>query len=73
MAPIYKLLSIMKRRRDTTVAINGDRKKALDDAVVKLVIETKQQIKMSEIVHHLIDNYLDDAIADIKEKRKQES
>ena len=56
-------------REDTTIAINGIRKGMLKDAVVDITIATKEPIKTSTIVQYLIDNYLDEAIKDLKEKR----
>ena len=58
----------MNKRADTTVSISGKRKEQLNDAVVKLVLARKEPVKISEIVHHLIDNYLEEAIKDLKEK-----
>lgn len=60
----------MTKRNDTTVAINGQRKEALKDAVVKITIATKEPIKSSEIVQYLIDNYLDDAVKDLQAQLK---
>ena len=61
-----------ERRRDTTVAISGNRKELLNDAVIKFVIDTREQIKMSEIVHYLIDEYLDDGLNDMIQKELKE-
>lgn len=58
-------------RNDTTIAINGERKGLLKDAVVKITIGTLEPIKSSALVHYLIDNYLDDAVNDIIEKKKK--
>ncbi|QYJ87855.1 hypothetical protein K0I73_09440 [Shewanella mesophila] len=60
----------MVKRNDTTVAINGDRKDALQDAAVDITIATRKPIKPSVIVHYLIDNYLKDAVKDLKHKEK---
>ncbi|TMN34199.1 hypothetical protein CWC03_17100 [Pseudoalteromonas sp. S2755] len=57
-------------RNDTSIAINGDRKKALQDAAVDITIATREPCKISAIVQHLIDNYLDEATRDLKAKRK---
>jgi hypothetical protein len=57
-------------RSDTTVAINGERKKALQDAAVKVTIATQRPVKVSEIVHYLIDEYLQDAVKDMKAKKE---
>jgi hypothetical protein len=56
-------------RQDTTIAINGARKEKLKDAVVDITIATKEPIKASTIVQYLIDQYLDEAVKDLKEKR----
>lgn len=63
----------MTRRNDTTVAINGDRKTALQDAAVEITIATRKPVKPSMIVHYLIDNYLKDAVKDLKDKEKLKS
>jgi hypothetical protein len=59
------------RRNDTTVAISGKRKDDLNDSVVKFIIETRETIRMSEIVHYLIDEYLEEAIKDMIAKELQ--
>lgn len=58
----------MNKRKDTTIAINPERNSKLKDAVVEIITSTREPIKTSNIVHYLIDNYLDEAIKDIKEK-----
>ena len=60
----------MKRRKDTTIAINGERKELLQDAAVEITIATRETIKTSTIVQYFIDNYLSEAIKDLKSKRK---
>lgn len=60
----------MKKRKDTTIAINGERKDILQDAAVEITIATRETIKTSTIVQYLIDNYLDEAVKDLKSKRK---
>lgn len=55
-------------RKDTTIAINGERREKLKDAVVDITIATKEPIKASKIVQHLLDNYLEDAVKDLKAK-----
>lgn len=60
----------MKKRKDTTIAINKDRKELLQDAAVDITIETRETIKTSTIVQYLIDNYLSEAVKDLKNKRK---
>jgi hypothetical protein len=56
------------KRKDTTVAINGDRKDALQDAAVDITIATRKPMKPSTIVQYLIDHYLTDAVKDLKAK-----
>ena len=56
----------MAKRPDTSVSINNERKQRLQDAAVDITIATRKQVRMSEIVHYLIDNYLDDAKKDLK-------
>ncbi|AUD61985.1 hypothetical protein AYJ58_13180 [Shewanella sp. Pdp11] len=63
----------MTKRNDTTVAINGDRKTALQDAAVEITIATRKPVKPSVIVHYLIDTYLKDAVKDLKDKEKIKS
>jgi hypothetical protein len=58
-------------RQDTTIAINGIRKEKLKDAVVDITVATREPIKASSIVQYLIDNYLDEAIKDLKAKRPE--
>lgn len=60
----------MGKRNDTTVAIAGSRKEKLNDAVVKLVMARKESVKLSEIVHFLIDTYLDEAVRDMLAEEK---
>ena len=60
----------MARRNDTTVAIAGERKERLNNAVVKLVMERKESVKLSEIVHFLIDEYLEEALKDMLAREK---
>lgn len=57
------------KRQDTTIAINGERKDKLKDAVVEVTIATKEPIKQSAIVHYLIDNFLEDAVEELKSKK----
>ncbi len=54
----------------TTVAFSGKQKDKLEKAVIEIIIQTKEKITLSEVVHTCVNNYLDEAIKDIKEKRK---
>lgn len=57
-----------KRRGDTSVRVNETRKLKLERAAIDLSYETRKQIKMADIVNYLIDNYMKDAVKDIKAK-----
>jgi len=59
-----------QKRADTTVAINGKRNIRLQKAALDVSIAKQQIFKMSEVVHYLIDNYLEDAVKDLKSKKE---
>lgn len=58
-------------RKDTTIAINEERKDLLNAAAVEITIATRETIQTSKIVHYLIDNYLSEAVEDLKNKTKE--
>lgn len=58
----------MSKRNDTTIGISGTRRDKLNEAIVKLVIAKQEPVRMSEIVHFLIDNYLEEAVKDLLHK-----
>ncbi len=60
----------MEKRGDTTVRINEKRKMQLQREAIKIGSETGQLLKISDIVNHLIDNYTDDAVKDIIDKKR---
>lgn len=55
----------MTRRSDTSVAISGKRRERINNAIVKLVNERMMPVKTSEIIHYLIDEYLEEAVRDM--------
>lgn len=59
-----------KSRKDSTVAINGERKKILEEAAVEITADTRKTTKRSEIVMYLIDNYIQQAVKEIKKNKK---
>ena len=59
-----------QKRADTTVAINGERNTRLQKAALEISISKQKIFKMSEVVQYLIDNYLDDAVKDLKSQSK---
>lgn len=58
-----------RTRTDTSVAINEERNIRLQKAAVDITIARQEVFKMSEIVQFLIDEYLEDAVKDLKNKR----
>lgn len=61
-----------KERKDTSVAINEDRKMKLERTAVELTTLTNKVTKISDVVNFMIDNYLQDAKKDIQSKRDKE-
>lgn len=57
----------------TTVAFAGKDKEKLEKAVIDIIIATKEKITLSEIVHTCVTEYLDEAVKDIKDRRKHKS
>ena len=58
------------KRGDTTVRINENRTLELKRRVLEIGNKTGELLKPSEIVNHLIDNYLDDAVKDLISKEE---
>jgi len=54
----------------TTVAFTGKQKEQIEAAVIEIIIQSKQKTTFSEVVHTCVKNYLEEAVKDIKEKRK---
>lgn len=52
-------------RKDTTVRISECRKLELKCKILEIGNKTGELFKTSEIINHLIDNYLDDAVKDL--------
>jgi len=65
-----QLVEKIMARNDTTVAINSDRREKLQNAAVNITIATREPCKVSKVVQYLIDNYLDEAVKDLKGKKK---
>ena len=59
-----------KKRGDTTVRINEDRKLEIKRKILEIGNKTGEILKSSEIVSYLIDNYLDVAVRDLINKNK---
>lgn len=57
------------KRGDTTVRINEDRKLELKRRILEIGNKTGDIPKSSEIISYLIDNYLDDAVKDMINKK----
>lgn len=56
-------------RKDTSVRINEMRRIRLEKTAIKISYEIGKQIKMSDLVNHLIDEYLQEAEKDLREKK----
>lgn len=61
-----------KKRTDTTVRINEERKLELKRRILEIGNKTGELLKQSELVNYLIDNYLDDAVKDIISKNQSQ-
>lgn len=59
-------------RTDTSIAISGERREKINGAIVEIVNVKRESVRMSEIVHYLIDNYLDEAVEQIKRELKKQ-
>jgi len=57
----------MAERKDTSVRINEPRRIRLEKTAIKISYEIGRQVKMSDLVNHLIDNYLEDAAKDMRQ------
>lgn len=57
-------------RKDTSVRINEMRRIKLEKTAIKISYEIGKQVKMSDLVNHLIDNYLQDAEKDMRNVSK---
>lgn len=57
----------MAERKDTSVRINELRRIRLEKTAIKISHEIGRQVKMSDLVNHLIDNYLEDAAKDMRQ------
>lgn len=58
-----------RSRTDTSVSINEERNKRLQKAALDVSIAKQEIFKMSEVVQYLIDNYLEDAVKDLKNQK----
>ena len=52
----------------TNQRINKERSEVLMDARLEIMITTRKEMKVSEIIGFLVDEYLDEAIKDLKKK-----
>lgn len=61
-----------KKRTDTTIRINEERKLELKRRILEIGNKTGELLKQSDLVNYLIDNYLDDGVKDIIAKQQQQ-
>ncbi|MBN6058886.1 hypothetical protein HYE59_01795 [Aggregatibacter actinomycetemcomitans] len=52
-------------RKDTSVRINGQRRNKLEMLAIEISHKSGRLTKMSDIVNHLIDNYINEAKQDL--------
>ncbi|MDG6882508.1 Uncharacterised protein [Phocoenobacter uteri] len=57
-------------RKDTSVRINAQRRNKLEILAIEISHKSGKLIKMSDIVNHLLDNYLNEAKQDLIYKEK---
>jgi hypothetical protein len=57
-------------RKDTSIRINEIRRIRLEKTAIEISYEIGRTVRMSDLVNHLIDNYLAEAKRDIKESQK---
>lgn len=53
-------------RRDTSIRVNEIRRIKLEKTAIEISYKTGRQVRMSDIVNYLIDNYLIEAKKDIE-------
>nr|AHY02135.1 repressor-like protein [Vibrio cholerae]AHY02136.1 repressor-like protein [Vibrio cholerae]AHY02137.1 repressor-like protein [Vibrio cholerae] len=59
----------MEKRGDTTVRINEQRKMRLQREAIKIGSATGELLKISDIVNYLIDQYTNEAVKDLIDKK----
>ncbi|MDP8080014.1 hypothetical protein [Phocoenobacter skyensis] len=59
-------------RKDTSVRINAQRRNKLEILAIEISHKSGKLTKMSDIVNHLLDNYLNEAKQDLIHKEKSE-
>lgn len=52
--------------KETTIKIDPARREALKDAAFDIQYEIRESVTMSDVVRHLIDKHLEEAIAEMK-------
>jgi len=60
----------MAVRTDTSVRINEIRRMKLEKGAIEITVATNKITKISDVVNYLLDNYLQEAIKDMKSKRE---
>ena len=56
--------------KETTIKLDADRRQALKDAAFDISMVLRETVAMSEIVKHLIDNHLKEAVGEMKKLGK---
>ncbi|AIZ78923.1 hypothetical protein [Actinobacillus equuli] len=61
----------MSTRKDTSVRINEQRRNKLEMLAIEISHKSGRLTKMSDIVNHLLDNYLNEAKQDLIHQPKE--
>jgi hypothetical protein len=56
--------------KETTIKIDAARREALKDAAFDVQYHIRESVTMSEVVRHLIDNHLQEAIQEMKKGKR---
>lgn len=60
-------------RKDTSIRINGQRRNKLELLAIEISHKSGRLTKMSDIVNHLIDNYMNEAKQDLIHQQSEKN
>lgn len=63
---VYNRLKTEVKLKETTIKIDPARREALKDAAFDIQYEIRENVTMSDVVRHLIDKHLKEAIEEMK-------
>jgi len=64
--PVYNRLKTEVQVKETTIKIDPARREALKDAAFDIQYEIRENVTMSDVVRHLIDRHLKEAVEEMK-------